>query len=135
MKRSNSRTKAMMKLYSYEINKGVLPEEIDDVIFEEIGECDEKFSDFLYNGVLNNIDKIDDIISESLTNYKIYRLSYVDRQLIRIATFELMNDVNPKTIVINEAIELSKKYTQIDNYETSKFNNALLDNIAKYLNK
>lgn len=135
MKRTNSRIKAMMKLYNYEINKGALDDEIDETIYEEIGECDDAFAKKLYEGVISNIDKIDEIISSCLTNYKLYRLNYIDRQLVRIATYELMNDINPKNIVINELVELSKKYTQIDDYESSKFNNSLADKIATYLNK
>lgn len=83
--------------------------------------------------VLENKRKIDQVISNNLKNYTIYRLNKVDLAIIELASYEMMfTDLN-KNIVINEAIEISKIYTKIDQYDSSKFNNRLLDTIAKYL--
>lgn len=130
MKRNNGRIKAMMLVYNYEITKGLCDESLPEIINEEIGEVDEKLAFDLFNGVISNLEEIDDIISRNLENYKINRLNYVDRALIRIAVYEMKYLRTAKNIVINEIVELSKKYTEIDDYLSSKFNNKLLDKIA-----
>lgn len=85
-------------------------------------------------GVLNNKDKIDEIIEANLYNYKINRLSFVDLAIIRFATYELLfSQELSYTIIINEAIELTRKYSDIGDNKACAFNNKLLDNIKNYL--
>ena len=133
MKSNNGRIKAMMLVYNYEITKGNCDDSLPELITEEIGEADEKLAFDLFNGVINNLEEIDSIISANLENYKINRLNYVDRALVRIAVYEMKYLKTPKNIVINEIVELSKTYTEIDDYLSSKFNNRLLDKIASEL--
>ncbi len=78
----------------------------------------------LYDKV--NIDKI---IEESLENYHINRLNSVDLQIIRLAVYE-MKSGEAKTVVINEALELTKEYTDTGDKKAVRFNNKLLDKIA-----
>lgn len=78
----------------------------------------------LYDKV--NIDKI---IEESLENYHINRLNSVDLQIIRLAVYE-MKSGEAKAVVINEALELTKEYTDIGDKKAVRFNNKLLDKIA-----
>lgn len=78
----------------------------------------------LYDKV--NIDKI---IEESLENYHINRLNSVDLQIIRLAVYE-MKSGEAKAVVINEALELTKKYTDTGDKKAVRFNNKLLDKIA-----
>lgn len=78
----------------------------------------------LYDKV--NIDKI---IEESLENYHINRLNSVDLQIIRLAVYE-MKSGEAKAVVINEALELTKEYTDTGDKKAVRFNNKLLDKIA-----
>lgn len=78
----------------------------------------------LYDKV--NIDKI---IEESLENYHINRLNSVDLQIIRLAVYE-MKSGEAKSVVINEALELTKEYTDTGDKKAVRFNNKLLDKIA-----
>lgn len=78
----------------------------------------------LYDKV--NIDKI---IEESLENYNINRLNSVDLQIIRLAVYE-MKSGEAKAVVINEALELTKEYTDTGDKKAVRFNNKLLDKIA-----
>lgn len=78
----------------------------------------------LYDKV--NIDKI---IEESLENYHINRLNSVDLQIIRLAVYE-MKSGEAKAVVINEALELTKEYTDTGDKNAVRFNNKLLDKIA-----
>lgn len=139
MKRSISRIKTLVKLYQYDLLKDDSYEDnFDDLLDELLGtlknhECDEEFADALYNGVLTNIATIDRVISINLDNYLLERLSFIDRNILRIGTYELMYTDTPKQIVINEMINLSKAYSETDSDLSSKFNNSVLDKIAKFL--
>lgn len=86
----------------------------------------------VYLKVLNNIEEVDDVISNNLYNYTVNRLSYLDRSIIRYATYEMLFTNTPKAIIINEAIELTKEFSDIDDLQRA-FNNRLLDNIKKSL--
>ncbi len=81
--------------------------------------------------ILSKKNEIDLIISQKMEKYTIDRLNYVDRQIIRLAVYEMLNTDIPKNIIINEAVEISKEYTNLDDGLQSKFNNKLLDKIAQ----
>lgn len=83
----------------------------------------------------NDIKAIDEIISNALVGYTIGRLNVVDRSIIEVATYEMKNDIVPAAIAINEALEITKQYTDVGDSKEVKFNNKLLDNIRKYLGK
>ena len=65
-------------------------------------------------------------------DYSLNRLSYVDRAIVMIAVYEMMNGLIP-AIAINEAIEITKEFSNLDDNKAKNFNNKLLDNIAKNL--
>ncbi|XMB87255.1 transcription antitermination factor NusB [Mycoplasmatota bacterium WC44] len=86
-------------------------------------------------GVIYHLDAIDEIITSNLSNWTLKRLNYVDRAIIRSSVYEMMfTDLNP-IVIINEAVELSKKYSQTDDFNSKAFNNKLLDKIRVSLNK
>ena len=84
--------------------------------------------------ILLNLNEIDNIIEKNLQKYTISRFNYVDRAIIRLATYELINKLAPSQVVINEALELTKEYSNLDDDLQVKFNNKVLDNINKGLN-
>ncbi|MGI6709941.1 MAG: transcription antitermination factor NusB [Bacilli bacterium] len=131
MKRTISRIRAMIYLYNFDL---LNEEDITlNTTLESDLDYDINFFNELINGVIKNYKEIDKIISINLTNWTIDRLSYIDRNLIRIGVYELKYLKTPKNIVINEIIEISKEYSQTEDYLTSKFNNALLERIAGYI--
>lgn len=81
--------------------------------------------------IYKSLIKIDKVISDNLDKYTIDRLNYVDRAIIRLATYEMLYTDLAKTIIINEAIEITKEYTNLDDGMQAKFNNKLLDKIAQ----
>ena len=141
MKRNISRLKALVSLYEFDLTGSRIFDEHFDDLLDEIEdekvsvEYDQKFALELFEGVLNNLQKIDRTIAICLEKYPLERLSYIDRNLIRIGTYELMFTDTPKAIIINEIVNLSKEYSQTEVFASSKFNNSLLDNIGKRLNK
>lgn len=133
MKRNNSRVRAMIILYNYDLTKELDIEGISEIINNNIEEefpIDIDFSNDLIRGVINNLSNIDELINNHLENYTIDRLSYVDRNIIRLAVYEMLYLNHPIEIVINEYLNISREFTQIENYDTVKFNNAVLDKIA-----
>ena len=89
-----------------------------------------KFADILIRGVQANNEKIDSAIQSASRHWKIERMAIIDRNIIRVATFELLFSANPldKGIVINEAIEIAKKF---GNTESPSFVNGIIDQITK----
>ena len=129
MTRREARIQAMQILYTNEFYNSSLLESLgyhEALEKEEI----EKF----INLVVGNEEKIDSIISECLVNYTIERLNQVDKAIIRLATAELLAGT-AKNIVINEALEITKEYSDQGDGKAVRFNNKLLDNIANRINQ
>ncbi|MBU0278269.1 MULTISPECIES: transcription antitermination factor NusB [unclassified Gemella] len=74
--------------------------------------------------IINKKESIDKIISENLKGWTIKRLSKMDRQILRIAIYEILYSDIPYKVSINEAVELSKKYSESD--DSYKFVNGVL---------
>ena len=127
MKRKRSREIAMELLFSMEISKNSYEETIE--CFVEDYEMDLKTIDLEYikevmKSVLDHKEEIDEIIKNSLINWTIDRVSKVYLTIVRLAIAEMLyiNDV-PEVVAINEAIELTKKYS--DDKSVSFVNGAL----------
>lgn len=141
MRRTISRIRVLCELYQYDLMKGYdltdhqnnienfdkLLLEIDDFNTD----YDHKFANNLFNGIIDKIASVDHMIALCLEKYPFDRLSYVDRSLLRIGTYEMMYTTTPHSIIINEIINLSKEYSQDDNQKTSRFNNSVLDSVSK----
>ncbi len=93
-----------------------------------------KLTDFVVESVksvIYNLDEIDDVIIANLQKWSLKRLNYVDRAIIRLAVYEMKYTDTPPQVAIDEAIELSKEYSETDDFNSKAFNNRLLDNILK----
>lgn len=86
-----------------------------------------KFADFLLESTLKNIDSIDKQISSHSDNWKFDRIAVLDKNIMRIATNEIMFTELAPPIAINEAIEISKKFCSD---KSGKFINGILNTIA-----
>ena len=133
--RTITRENAMRVLYQiflYKKNKidyttnGVIEEYMDNIPLEEHKIINTDFLKELVEGVLNNINDIDNNISKYLENWTIDRLGLTDQAIIRISVYELLYTNTPNLVCINEAIELSKKYSD---EKVSKMLNGVLDKI------
>lgn len=91
------------------------------------------FTRQITEGVSNNVREIDQLIEGHSTHWKVSRMASVDRNILRMAVFELLycQDI-PASVTINEAIEIAKKY---GTEESGAFVNGILDHIAKELKK
>lgn len=86
-----------------------------------------EFATAIVLGTLENLAQIDSLISKYARNWQLKRMAVIDRNILRLASFELLflADI-PLKVSINEAVELAKKYGDID---SSKFVNGILDKI------
>jgi len=86
------------------------------------------FAERLVRGVMEHRLDIDTLLSECSTNWKVPRMAMVDRNLLRLATYELrwVKDIPPK-VTLNEAIEIAKRYGTSD---SGAFINGILDRVA-----
>jgi len=129
-KRTRARELALQFLYQWD-QRG--QEAIENLLpFIARSEDDPKVRDFareLINGVVANSTEIDDRIVATAENWEIRRMAIVDRNVLRLATYELLYaaDIPPK-VAINEAIDLAKKFSTA---ESGAFVNGILDKIRK----
>ncbi len=87
----------------------------------------------LLRGVTGNIEHIDGMITSSATNWRLSRISPTDRNLLRIATYEMMDEGGvPPQVAINEAVEIAKRFAGED---SPKFINGVLDAVGSSLKK
>ena len=92
-----------------------------------------EFAEYLVKGTINNKNIIDKLISEHSKNWVLDRMPSVDRNILRLATFELLKmEETPISVIINEGIEIAKLYSGI---ESGKFVNGVLDKIKTIRNK
>jgi N utilization substance protein B len=86
-----------------------------------------EFTTQIIQGTVENLTQIDNIISKYARNWKMGRMAVIDKNILRLASFELLflQDIPPK-VSINEAVELAKKYGDL---ESGKFVNGILDKI------
>ncbi|KXT29116.1 nusB family protein [Candidatus Phytoplasma oryzae] len=89
----------------------------------------------ILKNIIKNIGIIDFIIKKNLYNYELKRLNKVDKAIIRLATMELLAKKKSYKKIINEAIELTKEYSSLEDKKQCKFNNKLLHLIYEYINK
>ena len=127
--RRKAREYALQMLYQYDLSRE--SEYLLDGYWsgKEITENVKEFSNNIVEGVIKNLSVIDNKISQSASNWSIERMAVVDRNILRMATYELlfMNDI-PVKVTINEAIEIAKRYGGDD---SGAFVNGILDRILK----
>ena len=88
-----------------------------------------KYAEILVFGTLDKLPPIDQAIERVAENWEMKRMAYVDRNILRLSTYEMLYlEEIPVKVAINEAVELAKRYGEAD---SSKFVNGILDRIAK----
>ncbi len=127
-KRRSSRELALKFLYQFELNKGDLDEQIR--LFLEQNSSQEDVENFMKELVVSLIDKmeeIDEIIQKFSDHWILDRMTVIDRNILRMGTCELLfNFPTPPKVVINEAIDIAKKY---GNEDSPEFINGILDKV------
>ena len=124
--RTQAREKIMIILYQIDFYvKSNISFDVEEVIKENL-EIDNKYVRDVVNGVLENLENIDKVISKYLENWDLDRLGKTDKSILRLAAYEMMYYDTPSIVAINEAVELAKKYSD---EKIVKLINAVLDKI------
>ncbi len=128
--RRKSRELALQALYQLDVTKQD-PSQVLAQFQKHFSSQEEKdeFLEKLVLGVLGHLQEIDRLIERFSENWRLSRMSLIDRNILRMAVFELLhcNDIPPK-VVLNEAIEIGKEYGSED---SGSFINGILDRIQK----
>ena len=128
MKRRTAREKALQALFQIDLSKSEVDEAIAAVLEDEPGD---EYLDFLVKGTVENMDKIDEIIKRNLENWTIGRLGNIDRNILRLSTYEMLKSTEvPVNVVMDEGIEIAKLY---GDDQSGKFVNAVLSKIKANL--
>ena len=131
-RRTRARERALQALYQIDVAAAG----IDDALasfwksFEPTEREVQDLAEQLVRGVARDRRKVDDLIEGVSTNWRLDRMAKVDRNVLRLAACELLEGEAPLKVVINEAIELGKKY---GSESTGAFVNGVLDKIAQGL--
>ena len=129
-KRRSSRELALKFLYQSELNKGNVDEQMK--LFLKRNSSQEEVETFmleLVKSILRQINEIDAIIQKFSDNWVLDRMTVIDRNILRMGTCELLFSFStPPKVVINEAVDIAKKY---GNEDSPEFINGILDKIYK----
>jgi transcription antitermination factor NusB len=129
MNRRTARRKALEGLFQVDVGK-LDPHEVFQTLLPEAGEEDPFLHD-LYFGTIAHMKEIDELIAAHLNHWTLERLANVDRNIMRLAVFELkyMDDI-PPSVSINEAVEIAKIY---GDGQSPKFINGVLSKVKEVI--
>ena len=109
------------------LRQNKLPINVDEILKDNL-EIENDFVSEIVNGVTDHLDEIDKLCNSYLSNWKINRLEKAGANILRMAFYELKYMDTPAIVVINEAVELAKTYTD---KELADMINASLDKFIK----
>ena len=122
--RREARERALALLYEAE-TKQMGPEELLD----SLPVVPAPFADELVRGVAEHAAELDELIAAGSTDWRLERMPAVDRNILRLAVYEFLHEIDvPKLVIVDEAIELAKKFGSED---SGRFVNGLLDGLLK----
>ncbi len=129
-KRRSSRELALKFLYQFELNEGNIDEQMKSFLEQNSSSNEiEVFMKELIEAVIKQKKEIDEIVQKFSDNWVLDRMTVIDRNILRIGTCEfLFNFSTPPKVVINEAVDIAKKY---GNEDSPEFINGILDKIYK----
>ena len=130
-KRRSGRILAFQALYAWDMadNKIEALKDLLDFSWAENEQAEiNDFSRLLFSGTVEKINTVDAMIRKHLENWDFSRLSCVDRALLRLSIYELLSGTTPSSVVINEAVDISRVYGTDDSY---RFINGVLDGVRK----
>lgn len=134
--RRKAREAALQMMFSADVINAD-SETLTSDYWRELGDADadekaQKFANNLVTGALANKEVIDDRIRTRAEHWRIERMAIVDRNVLRLAVYEFLFEDTPHTVVINEALEIARRFST---FEATQFINGILDAIKLDLEK
>ena len=134
--RRKARECALQMLFAADV-AGTRVDELVRTFWSELsdGEFDEPAREFatrLVTGTLSNLTEVDERIRSRAEHWRISRMALVDRNVLRLAVYEFLHEPTPRTVAINEALEIARRFST---YEATQFINGILDAIKRDLDE
>jgi transcription antitermination protein NusB len=128
--RTTAREAALQVLYAVEASGATAEQAIGDYWRELPGDPeDREYADSAVLGVVRRLERVDELIRGASQNWRLERMTRVDRNVLRIGTWELLERLEvPRAVILDEAVELAKRY---GTEESGAFVNGVLDRIAE----
>ena len=128
MKRRTAREKALQALYQMDIVEAEVEAAMESALN---GAQSDPYFEALVTGIVENREQLDELIRSNLENWTLERLANIDRNLLRIAVYEMIHSEDvPVSVAMDEAIEIAKRF---GDDQSSSFVNAVLSKIKDNL--
>jgi transcription antitermination protein NusB len=134
--RRKARECALQMLFAADV-AGTRGDELARTFWSELadGDLDPQARDFatkLAIGALAHLTEVDERIRSRAEHWRISRMALVDRNVLRLAVYEFLHEPTPRTVTINEALEIARRFSS---YEATQFINGILDAIKRDLDE
>jgi transcription antitermination protein NusB len=134
--RRKARECALQMLFAADVSQ-TPPDELVKTYWSELGETDieepaREFATRLATGTLAHETELDERIRQRAEHWRISRMAIVDRNILRLAVYEFLFEPTPRTVAINEALEIARRFST---YEATQFINGILDAIKRDLDE
>jgi len=134
--RRKARECALQMLFAADVAE-MPADEVVRSYWAELGETDldataREFATRLAARTLSNLELLDERIRSRAEHWRISRMAVVDRNILRLAVYEFLYEPTPRTVAINEALEIARRFST---YEATQFINGILDAINRDLDE
>ena len=129
--RSRSRQRALQILFLWDARRQPVDDALDayyDTLFSEEHPGRDPFVSELVYGTIQHLGEVDDRITRHAEHWRMERMPAVDRNILRLAVYEMTHEATPAPVVIDEALELARKFS---NQEAVQFVNGVLDAVHR----
>jgi N utilization substance protein B len=134
--RRKARECALQMLFAADVSETRV-DELVRTYWAELGDADvepaaREFATRLATGTLAHLVALDERIRSRAEHWRIARMAVVDRNILRLAVYEFLHEPTPRTVAINEALEIARRFST---YEATQFINGILDAIKRDLDE
>jgi N utilization substance protein B len=134
--RRKARECALQMLFAADVSE-TRADELVRTYWTELGDADVEppardFATRLAVGTLSHLQELDERIRSRAEHWRISRMAVVDRNILRLAVYEFLFEPTPRTVAINEALEIARRFST---YEATQFINGILDAIKRDLDE
>jgi N utilization substance protein B len=134
--RRKARECALQMLFAADVAE-TPPDEVVRTYWAELGDTElegpaRDFATRLTAGTLTELQALDERIRSRAEHWRIARMAVVDRNILRLAVYEFLYEPTPRTVAINEALEIARRFST---YEATQFINGILDAIKRDLDE
>jgi transcription antitermination protein NusB len=134
--RRKARECALQMLFAADV-AGTRGDQIARMFWSELADGEfepgaQEFATRLAIGTLAHLDEVDERIKSRAEHWRISRMALVDRNLLRLAVYEFLHEPTPRTVIINEALEIARRFST---WEATQFINGILDAVKRDLDR